>query len=129
MSHKPSTYGCETCESRYNMGAETVVRVYTRQPWFNHLETICPGCGTHWYVWQLEEASIGYLAINNQIAGDAINFEYKEFAPNKIWRKFCAGTGRPYPTPAQISWDQLERIDRIVAFEAWSLDQGETWQT
>lgn len=123
---KPATYGCEACEAKYNMGAETVVRTYLRQPWFNHLETICPGCGQVWFVWELVPESVAYMAVNNRTPGDEVVFRLKEFASEKVWRRFCEATGRNFPLEREISAHEQAHIEATVAFENWSMER-ETW--
>lgn len=126
---RPATYGCENCGATYRMGAETVIRLYFKQPWFNHLATACPSCRTSWYVWELQEASVGYLAANNQSEGDAVRFEAEQFADEGIWRAYCKDTGKLYPEERAISLKEQAHIDATVAFEAWLLERDESWET
>lgn len=126
---KGARYGCEQCKRAYRMGAETVVRIYLAQPWFNHLETVCPGCKTRWCVYELQEDSIRYMEHNNMVEGDEVQWEVADTASDEVWREFCAFTDREYPRERPISERERKHIDATVAFEAWLLERGESWET
>lgn len=123
--HNPSTYGCASCNTTYIMGAETRISLFTRQPWFNHLETTCPNCGTEWSIWYLTDGAIAYLQANNMVAGDEIEWSVKEFAARPVVIAFCEATGHPYATDRKIGKREAARYDNQCAFFAYLLDQLE----
>lgn len=129
MLSGPASYGCETCKASYPMGHETIARLYLKQPWFNHLETRCPGCKTIWEVWELQPETERYLQDNNAVEGDAIRWEVSEFASDAIWRAFCKATDRPYPTEPALSQRAAKHIDAEVAFFGFLLERGELCST
>lgn len=122
---KPATYGCEKCQISYKMGHETVVHLFLRQPWFNHINTVCPKCKTAWVVWELEEVSIRYMEDNNQVEGDKIRWEVETDADDNIWQMYCAATGKPYPKPPQLSHRAEKHIEAEVNFFRYLLENGE----
>lgn len=122
---QPSVYGCENCKMAYPMGAESRVFLYTRQPWFNHLHTICPNCGTEWFIWQLTNGAIAYLQANNMASGDEVEWSVTEFAARPVVKAFCEATGHPYATDRKIGKREAARYDNQCAFFAHLLDQLE----
>lgn len=123
--NQPSAYGCNSCNTGYPMGAETEVRLYTSQPWFNHLHTICPNCSTEWYVYQLSDGAIAYLKANNMVAGDEVIWVVTQFAARPVVLAFCAATGHPFPTDRKIGKRESARHDKQCAFFAYLLEQLE----
>lgn len=125
MPDQPSAYGCEVCQRQYPMGAETEVRLYTSQPWFNHLQTTCPNCGTEWYVYQLTDGAIAYLKANNMVPGDEVEWVVAQFAARPVVVAFCAATGHPFPIDRKIGKREAARYDKLCDFFAYLLGQLE----
>lgn len=122
---EPSTYGCEVCSVSYRMGSETHIFLYLKQPWFDHLVTVCPKCHNSWGVWQLTEATIKYLIDNNIEPGDEVQCSVVDFAGDEVVKAFCQATGLPYPKERFLSPRQQQVIDNECGMFRFLLERGE----
>jgi hypothetical protein len=107
------------------MGAETRVYLFTRQPWFNHLITVCPKCHRPGIIWDLLPATATFIGANMDPT-DPVNFTVEEYASEATWRTFCAGTGKVFPRERFLSPREQIRINTLVAWAAYELEKGET---
>ena len=117
---KPATYACETCNLKYPMGSETTVYLFSKQPWFNHIMTVCPQCRSRWTVWQLHDDAVQYIW-DNTIAGNEIVWVIEEFANDELVAKYGRVSGLPLIQPH----DLMPRQERMIAFFAYLLAHGE----
>lgn len=123
---KPATYGCDTCRKRYPMGKETTVYLYLNQPWFNHLDTVCPGCENTYQVWGVTDDTGRYMMDHNMSDADPLNWIIVDFAEESIWRAFCQATNREFPAERYIGPREQAHIDHQAQMFAWLLDHGES---
>lgn len=122
---RPVTYGCEKCDAKYDMGDETTVYIYLKQPWFNHIVTVCPGCDTTYRVWSLTEATVRYMEQHNMAEGDEVHWSVTDFAPDPVPVLFAQDEDKPLIIPIQRSARRLAHDESEVAFFAYLLNQGE----
>lgn len=123
---RPATYGCKKCDAKYDLGDETTVYLYLRQPWFNHLVTVCPGCNTAYRVWYLTESTIRHMEKYNMPEGDELNWEMDDFAPDVVQQLFAQDEDKPLIQPVQRSARRLAHDEREIEFFHFLLERGET---
>lgn len=123
---RPATYGCQKCEAKYDMGDETTVHLYLKQPWFNHILTKCPGCDTTWRVWHLTEATVQYMEKHNMPEGDEVHWELEDFAPEIVQKLFAEDEDKPLIRPVERSIRRQAHDENEILFFHYLLERGET---
>jgi hypothetical protein len=121
----PHKYNCE-CGGWYALGKETLLRVYTKNPWFTHYITTCPKCGKQEVVWDISVKLAQYIGSNNTIKGDAVSVSVEEFAPEMVWRAYCRHHGKPFMLePKFTSPRRARQIEIQARWAAYELEHGE----
>lgn len=121
----PATYGCERCEKKYNMGDETHVWLFLKQPWFNHIITQCPGCKITYRVWNLTEATVRYMEQNNMVEDDEVHWHVLDFAPDPVPFLFARDEDKPLIQEITRSDRRLKDDENHILFFRFLLERGD----
>lgn len=122
----PATYGCQKCDRKYDMGDETHVWLFLKQPWFNHVLTTCPGCEITYRVWHLHEATIRHMEKYNMVEGDEVHWHVQDFAPDIVLTLFARDEDKPLIKEVVRSPRQEAIDERHILFFHFLLERGDT---
>lgn len=120
----PATYACERCQQKYNMGDETHVWLFLRQPWFNHILTQCPGCKTNYRVWNLTESTIRYMEEHNMVEDDEVHWHVHDFAPDIVQTLFARDEDKPLIKEVERSARRIAHDEHEIEFFRYLLERG-----
>lgn len=116
-------HNCPECHLIYEMTNETTLYLYIRQPLVNHLTTVCPECHTAQTFWELDDDTVDRI-ITKYAKPNAIIVSLGTFAADRTWQKFCAATGRRYPSRPRFTLEEAKHVENSVKFFRHLLDKG-----
>jgi len=122
MSDKPVRWNCP-CGVKFQIGAETQIHGYHRQPWLSHIVVACPSCNDV-FVRFLPPQTI-LEAVTGMSQDDKCFVAFTDFAEDGVVMEFAKQNNLPYVPSDCQSKPVVPRLEKTIAFFHYLLEHGE----